>query len=208
MNKNSTDPRLHGAGYLILERPDATSVSNECGRGCGRYLGVDRLPGIVAPEPAIRAAIGAPPVRDAAMRALIEEWFDARFGDTAFIESQLQAQRLLKGFRSHGLDFELVYCEVAWVRGEENRLAAYPATADAGPDILLTYGFDVSWPTCKHSAIRQPGVVPSNPSWRSRLNEHGLLDEYADATRLRAEYLKTYPYPPFDTYAVHKIPQA
>jgi len=207
MTKNLQVPKLHHAGYLILRRPEDASFGDERRRGIAGYFGLDRLPLIVAADPAIRAAVGAPPIHDAKLRDLTDEWFDARFGNTAFIPTHHRAMRLLKGFRSFGLEFELVYCHLACSDGEEDRLAAYETTAEAAPEIVLTYGFDVSWPTCTHSAILQPGVVSCSPHWRDRLNGYGLLDDYLDAVTLRAEYLAVYPYAPFDTYAVHKIEQ-
>ncbi len=60
-------------------------------------------------------------------------------------------------------------------------------------------------PTCNHSAILQPGVVPSSQPWRQKLNQFGLLNNYEDAVELRAEYLAIYLYPPFDIYMVHKV---
>ena len=107
--------------------------------------------------------------------------------------------RLLEAFEECGFQFELVHCQLAWKVGEEDRLNAY-ATQEKSPVISLTYGFDVSWPSCTHSAVLQPGVVPSSLLWRRRLNEYGLLRDYESAVELRTEYLAVYPYPPFDIY--------
>jgi len=182
-------------------------LTNEYRRDFGPYSGVDRLPPFAAPEAAIRQALGEPPVQDVRLYAALEEWFDARFGNTAFIPSRSQALRLLNAFQVCGFQFELVYCELAWKKGEEQRLNDYEKTSEKPPVVSLTYGLDVSWPSCNHSAILQPGVVPSSLPWRQRLNQNGLLNDYEDAAQLRAEYLAVYPNPPFDIYVVHRVQQ-
>jgi hypothetical protein len=137
--------------------------------------------------------------------ATLEEWFEAPLEYIAFLPLQDQAWRLWKAFQQSGFHFDLVYCQLAWNVGEEDRMKAYAKTDEYVPGIARTYGFDVSWPSCKHSAILQPGVVPSSLSWRQRLNEYGLLNDYESAAELRAEYIAVYPYPPFDIYLVHKL---
>jgi hypothetical protein len=99
---------------------------------------------------------------------------------------------------------ELVFCELAWQSGEEERCAFYQP-AKLAATIRVTYGFDVSWPECKHSAILQPGVVPGNAAWRGRLNQYGLLQSYSDAIELRSEYLAAHQHPPFDVFVVHGL---
>src|SRR5262249_60912602 len=132
----------------------------------GLYCGVDRLPLLLPPERTLRQALGEPPVQDARLYAAVEEWFEAPFENTAFIPGRSQVLRLLNAFQACGFRFELVYCQLAWKKGEEDRLNAYAKTEEATPAISLTYGFDVSWPNCNHSAILQPGVVPSSLSCR------------------------------------------
>lgn len=196
---------LAPAGYLILEESEQARLTNEYRRAFGPYFGVDRLPPLLPPEATVRQALGEPPVQDMRLYAVLEEWFEAPFGNTAFIPGRSQALRLLKAFQACGLQLELVYCELAWNEGEEDRVNAYAKVQETTPVISLTYGFDVSWPSCDHSAILQPGVVPSSLSWRQRLNQYGLLNDYESAAELRTEYLAAYPYPPFDIYAVHKV---
>jgi hypothetical protein len=206
----SQNPALHNltpAGYLVLQESEQAMLTNEYRRDFGPYSGVDRLPPFAAPEAAIRQALGEPPVQDVRLYAALEEWFDARFGNTAFIPSRSQALRLLNAFQVCGFQFELVYCELAWKKGEEQRLNDYEKTSEKPPVVSLTYGLDVSWPSCNHSAILQPGVVPSSLPWRQRLNQNGLLNDYEDAAQLRAEYLAVYPNPPFDIYVVHRVQQ-
>lgn len=205
MSQNLTLHNFAPAGYLILQESDQTRLSNEYRRDFGPYFGVDRLPQLFPPEAAIREAIGEPPVKDMRLYAALEEWFDSHFGNTAFIPSRSQALRLLNAFQECGFQFELVYCQLAWKEGEEGRLNAYAKTDEKSPEISLTYGFDISWPSCNHSAILQPGIVPHSLPWRQKLNQHGLLNNYEDAAELRAEYLAIYPYPPFDIYMVHKV---
>jgi hypothetical protein len=205
MSKIPESYYLTCAGYLILQEPNEALLSDEYRRRFGLYCGVDRVPPLIAPDPAIRQAIGEVPLEDVRLAKTIDEWFDTRLGATAFIPSHYQALRLFLAFREHGFRFELVLCQLACKEGEEERQAAYAMTDEAAPTVSLTYGFDVSWPSCTHSAILQPGVVPTSLPWRQKLNQHGLLSDYEDATRLRDEYLLVYPYPPFDIFLVHKI---
>lgn len=205
MNENAAQHNLVPAGYVILRGAQEAGLSDDYRRAFGCYSGVDRLPMLLPTDAVIREVLGEPPVQDASLAATIEQWLDSRFGNTAFISSRDQALRLLKSFRACGFNFELAYCELAWAKGEEDRLTAY-ATIDDGPPVDSEMcGFDVSWPTCNHSAILQPGIVPSSPVWRARLNQYGLLKEYEDAVTLRDEYLVLYPYPPFDIYIVHNL---
>lgn len=126
-------------------------------------------------------------------------------GHTAFIPSRSQVSRIIKNFEACGLQFELIFCQLAWRAGEESRLNAYARTDEQLQEASFTYGLDVSWPSCNHSAILQPGVVPTSPAWRQKLNQYGLLNDFEEAAKLRSEYLAMYPYPPFDIYLVHKI---
>jgi hypothetical protein len=196
---------LTPAGYLILQEAEQARLANKYRRDFGPYSGVDRLPPLFPPEPAIRKSLGEPPVQDMRLYAAMEEWFDARFGNTAFIPNRSQALRLLNVFKVCGLQFEPVYCQLAWGESEACRQNDYALTDEKPPVISLTYGFDVSWPSCNHSAILQPGVVTHSSPWRQNLNQYGLLDKYEDAVQLRAEYLAIYPYPPFDVFVVHKV---
>jgi hypothetical protein len=196
---------LTAAGFLLLQDPDEARLANEYRRRFGRYYGVDRLPPLFSPDATIRQALGEAPVQDLPLARAIEEWLDARFGNTAFIPGRSQALRLFNVLRGFGLRLELVYCHLAWKVGQEGRLNAYSAADESSPVISLTYGFDVSWPRCNHSAILQPPVVTSTMAWRKKLNEYGLLNDYADAVKLRDDYLLAYPYPPFDIYLVHKL---
>jgi hypothetical protein len=205
MNQNPTSYNLIPAGYLILQESDEAMRANEYLRAFGPYFGVDRLPPFVAPDVAVRQALGMPPMNDVHLHATLDEWFDSPIENTAFIAERAQALRLCKAFEACGHHFEVVYCELAWKRGEEDRSNAYPNAEDGRSCISLTYGYDVSWPTCNHSAILQPGVVPSSPSWRERLNQHGLLSDYESAVELRNDYLAVYPCPPFDIYLVHRM---
>ena len=205
MSQDAALYNLASAGYLILQESEEARLTNEYRRNFGPYSGVDRLPALFPPEAAVRQAIGEPPVQESRLYATLEEWFDFCSGNTAFIPGLDQALRLLKAFQACGFRFELVYCQLAWKEGEEDRLSSYATTDEQAPVVSRTYGFDVSWPTCKHSAILQPGVVPSSLPWRQKLNQFGLLNDYQDAAELRAEYLAAYPYPPFDIYMVHSV---
>lgn len=205
MSQNRTSYNLAAAGYLILQESEQARLTNEYRRSFGPYFGVDRLPPFLPPETAIRRTLGEPPIQDIRLYTALEEWCDARFGNTAFISARSQAVRLLTAFQACGFQFEFVYAELAWKDGEEERLKAYAMTGEETPVFSLTYGFDVSWPSCNHSAILQPGVVPSSLAWRQKLNQYGLLNDYEDAVQLRDEYLTVYPYPPFDIYVVRKV---
>jgi hypothetical protein len=205
MSENPAPHSLAPAGYLILQDSEQARLSNDYRRFFGPYYGVDRLPPFLPPETAIRQSLGEAPVQDAGFHAALEEWFDAPYGNTAFIPARHQALRLFKVFHECGFQLELVYCQVAWKKGEEERPKAYATTNQELPSVSLTYGFDVSWPTCKHSAILQPGVVLSSSAWRQKLNHYGLLNQFDDAAQLRTEYVAVYPYPPFDIYVVHKV---
>jgi hypothetical protein len=205
MSEHDGPYNVSPAGYLLLREVDDAATGDAYRKNFGPYAGVDRLPSFFPPDATIRQAIGEPPIHDIRLHASLEEWFGSRFGNTAFISGREQAFRLFMAFGSFGFRLELASCQLAWVEGEEERLKSYGPTDEASPVVSQTYGFDISWPTCNHSAILQPGVVPSSQAWRSKLNEHGLLDRYEDASRLRQEYLVTYPYPPFDIYLVRKV---
>jgi hypothetical protein len=203
MNKKPAVYNLAPAGYLIVQK--SARLTDEYGQNFGFYFGVNRLPPFIAPDPEIRKLLGEPPVEDMRLYAVLDEWFDILSGSTAFISSRMRALRLLTAFRTCGFDLELIYCQMAWKEAEEDRLTAYATTEEKAPVVSLTYGFDVSWPNCNHSAIFQPGVVPSSLQWRQKLNPYGLLNEYEDAVQLRAEYIAVYPHPPFDIYLVHQL---
>lgn len=205
MSQNPTAHALAPVGYLILQEAEQAMLNNDYRLAFGPYFGVDRLPPLLPPEHTVRQALGEPPVQDMRLFAALEEWFQVPVDHTAFIPSNSQALRLLKAFQACGFQFERVYCQFAWKKGEENRLDSYTKMEETTPVVSLTYGFDVSWPNCKHSAILQPGVVPTSLAWRKRLNQYGLLNDYESAAELRAEYLAVYPYPPFDIYVVHKV---
>ena len=192
---------LDPAGYLIVRPCEDVPRVNDYRRSFGAYYGVDRLPALFPADPAIRSAIGEPRLDDPRLAAAIDELENSHFGNTAFLPRRTHAFQLLNTFGTFGLRFELLYCQLAWREGEEQRRKSYPRMAEAS----VTYGFDVSWPSCNHSAILQPGVVPSSISWRAKLNQYGLLDHYDVAVTLRDEYLGVYPYPPFDVYLVHSV---
>gem|GEM_PF-4831742 len=179
--------------------------ANEYRQNFGKYFGVDRLPPFITPDSEIRKLLGEPLVEDLRLRNALKEWFDAQGDKNAFIANRDKAFRLLESFQSLGFRLELIYCQIAWQSGEEDRLADYAAVEEPPLVVSHTYGFDVSWPTCNHSAILQPGVVQQNKPWRERLNEWGLLNYYNEAVRLREEYILVYPYRPFDIYLVHKV---
>ncbi len=197
--------KLAPAGYLLVQESEAARTSNEYRQTFGLYSGVDRLPALFPSDPTIRRAIGKGPFEDVHLASLVEKWFDSRLEGTAFIPDTDEALALSRAFQTAGFQFDLLFCQLAWREGEEERLKAYTIKHEALPIASLVYGFDVSWPTCNHSAILQPGVVPSSLTWRAKLNRYGLLDEYEDARRLREEYLAVYPYPPFDIYLVSKV---
>jgi hypothetical protein len=205
MNSENTHFQLGPAGYLILQEPEHARSSNEYNRSFGYYCGVDRIPPLFPPDVAIKV-FGANTTQHPRLNAAIFEWLDdARSPISAFIPSRKQATNLLSTFKSFGLPLDLIFCELAWQADDKDRVKSYSPVDDDAPPICQTYGFDVSWPSCTHSAILQPGLVPSNPAWRQRLNANGLLNDYRDAFTLRDEYLKIYPSQPFDIYRVHKV---
>jgi hypothetical protein len=197
--------KLTPAGYLILMTVADARDSNEYGRAFGTYAGVDRLPGVPPPDPTSEELIRSGYPDLPGCRELIDAWLWARCEASSFICDHEKARKFRDGFESYGLVFELAYCELAWKTGEEDRLQTYDPVTGKKPEISETYGFDVSWPSCTHSAILQPGIVPNSPNWRERLNQHGLLDDYELAIQLREEYLRIYPHPPFDVYLVHGV---
>jgi len=202
--ESAVAPGLAHAGYLILRSVEDVLPHEEFRRRV-RYRGVDRYPLFIAPQPEIRRALGEPLIEDPRLYSAIDELFDAGYGNTAFIPEFGDARRLWRAFQELGFAFELLYCQLAWRCGEEDRLKDYPALQRAPPAVSQTYGFDVSWPGCNHSAIAQPGLVSAESPWWQKLNQYGLLDDYESATTLREEYLRVYPYPPFDIYLVHAM---
>lgn len=205
MTYTASPASLTPTGYLILRGPDEAVEHDAQFPKLQRYCGVDRQPTFIAPDPTTRKLVREAPVEDQRLYDALDQWFEFRGGPTAFIPSRIQATRLWTAFQDFGFRLELIFCELAWQEGDRHRLSAYVPLRETRPHISLTYGFDVSWPSCNHSAILQPGVVRSSTVWRAKLNDSGLLENYLDAVRLRDEYLNVYPYPPFDIYLVHKI---
>lgn len=198
--------RLCPVGYLIVQ--DATGRLSPT-ESAGTYYGVDRLPPFITPEPMIREALGEPVLDDSRLYETLDNYLaKAKDGPTPFIPQRDEATSLFMALQPAGIPLELLFCELAFGSTEHERIGAYPQFVEVRPKIVTTYGFDVSWPTCTHSAIRQPGVVPGNANWLCRLNEWGLLSSYEDAARLRSEYLAVYPYPPFDIFLVHSVCRA
>jgi hypothetical protein len=195
-------PKLVPAGYLIVEVAQDASTRSPM---IPHYHGVDRLPPFIAADDSIRVALDAPMVSDSNLRKCLDEWFDLKAAPTPFISDLRTAARLVKCLEDAGVRLELLYCEVAIGDVEPSRKGQYPFQAIESPLNTTVLGYDVSWPSCKHSAIRQPPIVPESPGWQSRLNAWGLLDDFTLAARLKAEYLSVYPYPPFDIFRVHQI---
>jgi hypothetical protein len=194
---------LRPVGYLITQ--DASGKLSPTG-SAGTYYGVDRLPPFIAADPAIREALGEPPIDNPELFQAFEDYFTmVKDVPTPFLPRYEEAMSLLLSLGASGIALELVFCELAFGSSEQERTAAYPNVVGDRPNVGITYGFDVSWPACTHSAIRQPGVVPKNENWLRRLNRWGLLCDCEDALRLRSDYLVTYPYPPFDIFLVHSI---
>jgi hypothetical protein len=164
---------LTPVGYLIVE---PTEHKDPYGRKTLLYRGVDRVPLFLAPDDEIRRLLGAPLVENEELRSVLEEWYDARSDLTRFMPCAAQAMQLLESFHRLQFRFELLFCRLAWTANEAERVSQY-APVDGEPlAIATTYGFDVSWPTCNHSAIWQPGVVPESAAWQAKLNRFGLLD--------------------------------
>ena len=198
-------PKLVPAGYLIVQEFEDLIITSDYRRSFGPYYGVDRRPPFIATDDIIRSELGVPPVTDERLSAALDEWFESRPASTGFFPSESQAVRLVDTFRSFGYRVELLYCQLALKEGDEGRLSDYKKIDVPEPVVRTTFGFDVSWPTCNHSAILQPGLVPNNPSWRYRLNQYGLLDYFIHALQLREEYLRIQPEIPFDIFLVHKV---
>jgi hypothetical protein len=205
VNESSLSYNLTPVGYLIVRDPKEFFENDAYCREFGRYFGVDRLPGFFPPDRDIRQLIGESPVEDEDLRIALKDWFDCRSKANAFIENYFHAFCLFKTFQSFGVRLELLYCQVALQEGEGKRLECYAPVTGSPQGTLQEYGFDVSWPSCNHSAIFQPGIVPNCTTWRSKLNQYGLLNDYSDALSLRQEYLAIYPYPPFDIYLIHAV---
>ncbi len=88
------------------------------------------------------------------------------------------------------------------------------------PRIAFTYGYDVSWPNCKHSAIFQPTVKdsllelikdkPLIKYWERQvpqqdLNQFGLFDRYLDARQLRDRYMSEREPEQMFVFLVHSV---
>jgi hypothetical protein len=197
--------RLSAAGYLLLTNAANSSAAVENRGTTDPYAGVDRIPPLIALDDIARQKSRNFGGHDVSLGTVIDEWLDSRFGNTAFIPSHARSLQLLDAFESFGWPLDLVFCQVAWNESKTSNVHLYGPADEVPPVISVTYGFDVSWPTCNHSAIRQPGIVPTSLTWRKRLNQFGLLTDYEEADVLRNEYLVAYPYPPFEIYLVHKV---
>jgi hypothetical protein len=192
-------------GYLIVERCDRLTAPGY-DQTFASYYGVDREPYFIAPNESIRLALGEPLVEDSELHNALQIWYNMQLDRAYFFTRFNFAIELMRRFRSHAYDVELIFCHLAWSPPEKDRVINYPPFEDNAPQIGEIYGFDVSWPNCKHSAIKQPGIIAENPSWQGRLNRWGLLDTYESAVELRAAYLAVYPYPPFDVFQVSSVP--
>ena len=189
-------------GYLIVQDSGGLSLIGSTKK---RYFGVDRLPPLIAPDPMIRQEVGEPLVENERLKDALEQLFDLKEVKTPFLQNLMKAIQLRDALQLSGLRLELLFCDVVNDSDAQKRSSAFPTVSEDRPAISSTYGYDVSWPSCTHSAIRQPGVVPGSTVWQERLNERGLLSNYTDAAALREEYLRVYQYPPFDIFLVHKI---
>ncbi len=204
MSSQQQTVNLCPVGYLIAQDAAVGLSPNE---SAGTYYGVDRQPPFIAPDPIIRMALGEPPLDDSRLFDALDNYFNkVKDAPTPFIVQREVATSLFTSLRPGGVPLELLFCELALESTDEERRGAYPSFVEARPQIRTTYGFDVSWPACTHSAIRQPGLVPKNENWLRRLNKWGLLSRHEDALRLRSEYTVAYPYPPFDIFLVHSVP--
>jgi len=171
------------------------------------YHGVDRLPYLIAPEPAIRVAIGEPLVTDRRLYDALDWWFDNKDAGPPFICARFDALRIFGDLQASGFSLEVLFCEAATRPQSDGPAWRYRDFADNLPDAdaLVTLGFDVSWPECTHSAIRQPDFIDRNPAWQARLNSWGLLECHKDARSLREEYLRECPGPDLDIFRVHAV---
>ncbi len=189
------------AGYLIVTRVPGIAMQFPANHRLRWYRGVDRLPPQLFPDPTV-AGIHH---REIELIAAVEEWHSLHSDLTAFVANWQRADTLFDVLQSLIGECELLYCEVAIRISEGGRRKDYPPVVGGAPFTQSTFGYDVSWPGCNHSAIAQPGVVPDNANWLHALNERGLLDEFDDALRLRDEYLRVYPHPPFDIFLVQGV---
>ncbi|HEY2841609.1 MAG TPA: hypothetical protein VGJ26_20785 [Pirellulales bacterium] len=196
---------MSDAGYLILQVSDDAELSNDYRRRIGTYRGVDRLPPFLYPDDTVRLALNAPLVDDPQIRAALETWFEIHTDATPFLKSFSDAARVLGSMEPVGIRLEIVYCQIAGTDEDDDRRQSHAGSCEGSALVTSFYGFDVSWPSCNHSAILQPGVVPESAEWRSQLNEFGLLGCYSDAVALRDEYVRAYPYPPFEIFLVYQV---
>jgi len=205
MNERRIEFNLRCLGLLVLLEAEEAERSNQYRQQFGRYYGVDRLPPVsefdMSPNPTSDPSF----TRDLRMLMTARAWSKSRKTDSAFITQPERAIELSSILRLQGFRLEVVSAQLAWTNDEDDRERAYGAVEGLMPKVVMNYGFDVSWPTCNHSAIIQPGVVPGNEQWRCKLNEYGLLHNYETAAALRDLYLSKYPYPPFDIYLVQKV---
>lgn len=161
------------------------------------YHGIDRLPYITSPQE-------DDALRHAGRSRLVDLWvryWDAWDNGELHISLPL-AQELQQMFRNEGLDFDLVYAEIAVIPRD---LEAYPQGSlwsemlafvlskwrDAHdrlkrrPIDLCPLGFDISHPVPSfHSAIYQPGLHRTHPRLPDDLNSFGLFNDLDVALRL------------------------
>lgn len=205
MKEKALTFELSPTGYLIVRDANEFMGSNERNQQFGRYCGVDRLPPFSELNSGIPENTGATPVEND-LKLAIEEWCNLHSNKSAFIPSYQRAAHLFKNFCGLGFKFELIFCQLAFSPTEMAHVSSYSPVEIGSKSLLVPYGFDVSWPSCNHSAILQPGIVPESTRWRTKLNENGLLITYGAAVQLRNEYLSVYPYPPFDIFLVQGVP--
>jgi len=188
-------------GYLVAIKTEIVQASSSWGKSFGPYLGVDRLPPYACPELEFWSLTGCSSAQVA--KALMV--LDTHFPEpklSAFISDLQVVKTLLNEIDPDGRLFEILFCETLVLAEDSPPTYYQPVVLDKVKHACF-YGYDVSWPTCNHSAIFQPAKARTRRIPSSDLNQFGLLSEFGQALDLRNLYLQEYPYPPFDVFRVH-----
>ncbi len=212
-------------GYLIVSATAPTIYDTP-----KLYYGVERQHWFLPTDPRIREFFGEALEEDPVVAAAIDEWHALQDEPyfTPITPDYEQAVRLMRILGTRA-PLELLFCELAWSPGEEERLLAYRPFLGQPRNITITYGYDASWRECNYSVIlhidtdRQvtpafadmegvlpvsSGYIPIVPDaayWKGQLNEWGLLRTYAEIRALRERFKWAYPDANYDIFRVHRV---
>lgn len=179
---------LKGVGFLIVVRPEAFSLSSEWvysispwTKQFGPYYGVDRVAPLCCPKMDFWKHFSLPLESLSSLSIAVCEHVDSHPSHD-FIQDWALCKRVIDDLDPNLKFLEILFCETIW----ESRAKTVFGSVVECSETRLTYGYDMSWPNCNHSAIFQP--ISKEPAfeietnlprlrWQRRLPSH-VLNEF------------------------------